>query len=62
MDTDEEDPGAQGTVTDEQLRKLQEAHPHDPAKGVESTETLNKMTDPSLNDRVAPVGTGVSHD
>lgn len=41
------------TVSEQDLKRLQDAYPHDPEKGVDSAESLNKPSDPSLN-RGAP--------
>lgn len=60
MEQDRDERG-EGEVTEADLQRLQDAHPHDPKQGRDSAETLNKPTDPSLNDRDAPVAKGVGN-
>lgn len=46
-------------VTRADVERLQEAHGSDPKQSRDTSESLNKPTDPSLNDQDAPVAKGV---
>lgn len=61
MEQDQQEPAegeGEGEVTKEDVERLQEAHSSDPTKSRDSAAELNKPSDPSLNDRDAPVAKG----